>query len=89
MVSAVAWVQSKVRLTAMQEMVMLMADLKSCERWESSRRELMATMPATVSTTTNSNGSCSMMAQMSIIVKCVIKAVLESIKMRMNMGTIA
>ena len=89
MVSAVAFVQSKARLVAMLANVMMMADLNSCERCDSSRSELMAASPATVSTTMNSNGCCSISAHISIMMTCVMNAVRESIKTRMNMGTMA
>ena len=72
-----------------QARVMMRAVLKSCERLDSSRSEVMATSPATSSTTVNSKGCCSMLAQMSTMVVCVMKAVRESMKMRMKMGTMA
>ena len=67
----------------------MMAVLNSCERCVNSRSELMATSPATLSTTMNSKVCCSMMAQMNIMVICVMKAVRESMNTRMKMGTIA
>ena len=61
----------------------------SCERLDSSRSEKMATSPATSSTAMNSNGCWSMAAQISTMMVCAMKAVLESMKTRMKMGTMA
>ena len=65
------------------------AVLNNCERWLSSRSELMATRPAIDSTAMNSKGCCSMTAHISTIVKWVMKAVRESINTRMKIGTMA
>ena len=82
-----ARVQSKAKLMMMQAAEIKMAVLNSCERCDSSRREVMATSPATISTTVNSNGCWSMLAQISTIVIWVMKAVRESMKMRIKMGS--
>ena len=62
---------------------------KSCERLDSSLSEKMATHPATSSTAKNSIGYCRKQAQIKMVVMCVIKAVLESMKTLMKIGAMA
>ena len=64
-----------------------MAARSRSERWLSCLRLYMATSPASVSVTRNSNGCFSATAQVSSMMMCVLKAVRESMKMRMKMGS--
>ena len=67
----------------------MIAVQKSCERLLSSRSEKIAAIPPTVSTAMKSSGYCSIDAQMSTTVMCVMKAVRESMNTLTKMGTMA
>ena len=82
-------IQSSARLVSEALKVTNTAVQNSWERLDSSLRAKMATRPATVSTATNSKGRTRALAQISMMMTCVIKAVRESINTRMKMGTIA
>ena len=81
-------IQSSERFVSEAAKVTNTAVQNNCERLESSLRAKMATMPATASTATNSNGRCKAHAQMRIMTEWAMKAVRESRNTRMKMGTI-
>ena len=63
-----------------------MAALSKSERWFNCLRLYMATSPERDSVTRNSKGCFNATAQVSNMMTCVMNAVRESMKMRMNMG---
>ena len=71
----------------MPETVTKRAVLNICERRDSSRRAQMATTPALICTVMNSNFSLTAAAQTSTMTVWAMKAVRESRKTRMNIGT--
>ena len=81
--------RSKAKFINIATKVTSIAVLKSCDLNWRSRREYTAANPATISTTINSNGCCSIIAQTRIIVRWVMIAVRESINTRVKMGTMA
>ena len=82
-------IQSREMFVSAIPTVMRTAVQKSCERLESSRREKMAIMPATVSTAMNSRGCWRILAQTRTVVMWAMKAVRESMNTRTKMGIMA
>ena len=75
--------------TIVYAMKMKKAQRINCERWDNSFKLKVTTIPTMICKIRNSCGNGAMNEQIRIVTKCVNRAVRESKKVRITIGTMA